>query len=120
MGPIQRVLFEVDQIMNTYNVYVIELDKAVMNVRRFKKANPNHNPAMPCVYVGQTARTPEERLRQHLLGECSNAFVKRYGKELKPRLYEKHNTVATRTEAEAKEQWLAERLRFKGYGVWWN
>ena len=102
------------------NVYVIELEKSVMEVKRFKDKNPNYDPQKPCVYVGQTAKTPEERLHQHLAGKHSNHFVEKYGVRLRPKLYARHNPLATREEAEAKERRLAERLRSRGYGVWWN
>lgn len=106
--------------MTEYKVNVIELDKKVLEKPRFRKANPDYPGEKPCVYVGQTAKTPEERLEQHLTGKRANQFVKRYGIRLKPKLYVKHNSLVTRAEVEAKEGWLAERLRSKGYGVWWN
>jgi hypothetical protein len=106
--------------MAEFSVYVIELDKEVLKNSSFRNANPAYNKSKPCVYVGQTAKTPEERFAQHLTGIRSGRFVKQFGLRLKPKLYEKHNSMASREEAEAKEQWLAERLRKKGYGVWWN
>ena len=103
-----------------YNVYVIELDKAVMEMARFRNANPDYNPEKPCVYVGQTAKTPEERFRQHCEGQRANRYVKEYGKRLRLKLFERFNPIQTRSEAEKKEKQLAEKLRKKGYGVWWN
>jgi len=106
--------------MVEYNVYVIELDKAVLGKRKFEEVNPDYDPAKPCVYVGQSAKKPEGRFQQHLAGEHANPLVKRYGVRLKPKLYEKYNPLPSRIKAESKEKWLAEKLRKKGYGVWWN
>ena len=48
-----------------YSIYVIELKKEVLKHRKFKEANPNYIPGKPCVYVGYTSKTPEERYQQH-------------------------------------------------------
>ena len=37
-----------------HSVYEIELDPAIYNSRRFRKANPDHDLTKPCVYVGCT------------------------------------------------------------------
>ena len=44
-----------------YSVYVIELRREVLEKARFARKNPELRDDKPCVYVGQTARTPEER-----------------------------------------------------------
>ncbi|RLB60694.1 MAG: ribose-5-phosphate isomerase [Deltaproteobacteria bacterium] len=106
--------------MTEYRVYVIELDKGVSRKSKFRKANPDYQGVKPCVYVGHTAKTPEERFAQHSAGKRSSSFVKQHGIRLKPKLYERYQPSATRKEAEAKEQWLAEKIRSRGYGVWWN
>jgi predicted GIY-YIG superfamily endonuclease len=90
-----------------YSVYVVELDESK------RKGTPN-----PAVYVGQTARTPEERLAQHLRHEKSSRHVRGHAVRLRPDLYEEHNPLATRAEAEAKEAWLADHLRAQGYEVY--
>ena len=51
-----------------YHVYVIELDKGFADTRKARKANPNRNPDKPCVYVGYTSKTPEQRFEQHMTG----------------------------------------------------
>jgi len=106
--------------MAEFNIYVIELDKKVLEKKKFLARNPSYNPTKPCVYIGQTAKTPEERFEQHKNGVRSNTYAREFGKYLRPRQYEKYNPLATRKKAEAKEKWLAERLQKKGYGVWWN
>jgi hypothetical protein len=60
-------------------VYVIELDRA---------AGRRRDPRIPWVYVGSTARSPEERLAQHLRGYKSARLVKRHALRLRPDLYE--------------------------------
>jgi GIY-YIG catalytic domain len=92
-----------------YSVYVVELDES----KRRGTANP-------AVYVGQTARTPEERLAQHLRHEKSSRHVRDHAVRLRPDLYEEYNPLATRADAEAKEAWLAGRLRAQGYDVYSN
>ena len=69
-----------------YNVYVIELDKVVKDSPGFRAVNLDYNPEKPCVYVGQTAKTPEERFSQHLADNWANRYARDHGQRLKPRL----------------------------------
>jgi len=103
----------------TRNIYVIELDKAVLKNKKFRMANPDYVEGKPCVYVGMTARSPEERFQQHKQGFKSARLVKKYGMRLKPRLYRIHNPM-TYEEACKMEAEKARRLRKRGYGVWQN
>lgn len=109
-----------------YYVYVIELDKAFVSTARAKNANPNANPDKPCVYVGMSSKTPEERFDEHISGKRNSKgplfsrIVFRYGIRLCPRLYEKHNPLSTKEEAIEWEQELARRYRNRGYTVWSN
>ena len=41
-----------------FSVYVIGLNKLVLKERKFLAANPQYNPARPCVYVGMTGLSP--------------------------------------------------------------
>ena len=100
----------------THNVYVVELDKKVLKNAKFAKANPNHKWWKPCVYVGMTGLTPEERFENHKKGYRASKWVRDYGKRLKPRLYKRYNPM-TRSEAEKMEKELARRLRKRGYAV---
>jgi len=102
-----------------FNLYVIELDEAILKVRKFRDANPDYDPAKPCVYVGMTARSPEERFQQHLSGYKAARFTKHYGIRLRPRLYQRFNPL-TFEQARYMETELARRLRKRGYGVWQN
>ena len=36
----------------SHNVYVVELDPAVLKLRRFRARNPGYRKGLPCVYVG--------------------------------------------------------------------
>jgi len=71
----------------TYNVYVIELSRDVLQHSKFVDANPYMRADKPCVYVGSTYLTPEERYQQHLDGYKSNRYAHEYAIQLKPRLY---------------------------------
>jgi hypothetical protein len=81
-------------------VYVIELERA---------AGRRRDPRIPWVYVGSSARSPEERFKQHLRGYKSARLVKRFAVRLRPDLYEdlgtfKGSKSACRAETErAKE-----------------
>ena len=103
-----------------YNVYVIKLDKEVLKSKKFRERNPNINPRKSCFYVGQTTHDPLTRFNQHKIGYKANSFVKRYGAKLVWRKFNKYNPIKTRKEAEQYEQWLTNKLRKKGYGVWSN
>lgn len=103
-----------------YHVYVIELDPSVLKTRRVKDENPDYVEGMQCLYVGQTARSPEERFEQHKEGYKSNRYTKKYGVRLRPDLYERYNPIRTRERAEAMEERIANKLRMRGYAVWYN
>src|SRR5690349_18506613 len=42
----------------SHNVYVVELDFAVLRNGRFRARNPNYRKGAPCVYVGMTGLPP--------------------------------------------------------------
>ena len=103
-----------------YYVYVIRLDDAVLQSRKFRLRNPDMIPSLACFYVGQSCHPPETRFWQHKKGYKCNRFVKEFGLGLYPRLYESFNPIGTRKEAESIEVMLTESLRIKGHGVWSN
>jgi hypothetical protein len=103
-----------------YRVYVIELRPEVMGKKRVAGKNAERREDKPCVYVGQTAKTPEQRFEQHVNGKRASRIVREFGVGLKPRLYRNWGPYATRAEAEAAEKRLAEKLRGRGYVVWSN
>jgi hypothetical protein len=100
-----------------HNVYVIELDGRVLNHARFRAANPNRDITKPCVYVGCTGLTPEQRFEKHKAGIRANSYVQRYGLRLLPRLYAYANPMPYDA-ARDMEVELAIALQEEGYAVW--
>ena len=100
-----------------YSVYVIELDPRVLNVRRFRAANPDRDITKPCVYVGMTGLTPEARFAKHRAGIRANRYVRDFGVRLLPRLYAYANPMPYEAAREMEVE-LAIALREEGYGVW--
>ena len=100
-----------------HSVYVIKLDDAVLNERKFREANPQHHPLKPCVYVGSTGVSPERRFAQHKRGYKANRYVELYGVRLLPELYEPYNPMPYRDAVE-QETFLANELRHQGLAVW--
>lgn len=98
-------------------VYVVELDPNVLKNAKFRKANPQHNPKKPCVYVGMTGWTPARRFEAHKNGYKANCFVKQYGLRLLPQLYDCFNPMPYDA-AVTMEVELADQLREEGYAVW--
>jgi hypothetical protein len=101
-----------------YTVYVIELRAAAWQDRALQKRNPDRNSRKPCLYVGQTAKTPEERFAMHLAGEHDAPLVHKHGKRLRPDLYEDVPIAQSREEAERLEAAHATALRSRGFAVW--
>jgi hypothetical protein len=101
-------------------LYVIELADEARTIKRVREANPDANPKMKCVYVGSTAKTPEQRFEVHKAGgKQSSSIVRKYGQRLVPELY-RDLPLMIRAQAERKEKQLAKQLRAKGYTVWQN
>jgi hypothetical protein len=100
-----------------HNVYVIELDPAVLNLARFRRANPGRDMLKPCVYVGMTGLTPEQRFAKHKAGVRANSYVQRFGLRLLPTLYAYANPMPYEA-ARDMEVELAIGLREQGYAVW--
>ncbi len=98
-------------------VYVILLDPSVLSDRKFRAANPKYNPRLPCLYVGSTGLTAEERFKKHRSGHKSNKYVRNYSIKLLPKMYE-HYPAMTWEAAVKTEREFAEKLRGKGYAVW--
>ena len=92
--------------MKQYFVYVIELDPAVADLRKFRAKNPKYISGNGCVYVGQSSRKPALRFEQHKEGYKSNKYAKYYGIKLRPDLYEKYNPIPTRKAAEGLDVYL--------------
>ena len=100
-----------------HHVYVIELDPAILNVARFRRSNPERDILKPCVYVGMTGLTPEERFAKHKAGIRANRYVQKFGVRLLPRLYAYANPMPYDA-ARDMEVELAIALQEQGYAVW--
>jgi hypothetical protein len=100
-----------------HHVYVVELSKDILHEAKFVKANPCYDRRKPCVYIGMTGLTPDERFNKHKAGIKSNRFVRRYGLRLLPELYECFNPMPYEG-ARDMEVELAIGLRDEGYAVW--
>lgn len=102
----------------SYYLYVIELDPAVWERSRFRKANPQAPTGATCFYVGSTVRPPTLRMDQHKEGYKANRYAREFGLRLRPDLFEAYNPVPSRADALELEEYLAERLRRQGHAVW--
>ncbi|PCE66141.1 ribose-5-phosphate isomerase [Sediminicola luteus] len=111
-----------------YQVYVIELSKRVFTESaKFRKANPQFNGVLQCLYVGMSSKPPKTRFEQHKTGyrnqkghNLASPLVQNYGMYLRPSLYNHIAPVATRSAALRLEESLALSLRRQGYAVWYN
>ena len=100
-----------------HNVYVIELDASVMKDRKFRGANKGCDMNKPCLYVGSTGLSPEERFKNHKMGYKANRFAKRYGLRLRPDLFAVYNPLPYKAAVELEFE-LAAALREEGYAIW--
>lgn len=96
--------------LDHHNVYVVLLAPAVGKLRKVRAENPKHDPKKPCVYVGMTGLTPEERLDNHKAGIKAAWVVKRYGIRLLPELYAHLNPMPFDAAVQMEKD-LAEDLR---------
>lgn len=85
-------------------------------MRALRAANPNRDPAKPCVYVGMTGLSPEQRFANHKAGIKAAAVVKRHGIRLLPELYAHLNPMPFDAAVQMEKD-LAEDLRRAGYTV---
>ncbi len=100
-----------------HSVYVVELDRDVLYEARFRSANPRYDGFAPCVYVGMTGLSPDQRFARHKAGIKSNRYVQRYGLRLRPDLYACFNPMPFEA-AQEMERDLAEEFRERGWAVW--
>ncbi len=99
-----------------HHVYVVLLEPAVGTIRTVRAENPEHDPEKPCLYVGLTGLTPEERFAHHKAGIQDAPRVKRYGIRLLPELYAHLNPMPYEAAVQMGKD-LAEDLRRAGYTV---
>jgi hypothetical protein len=99
-----------------HSVYVVLLDSSVGRVRKVRAENPQRDPKKPCLYVGMTGLTPEERFTNHKAGVKDAYVVQRYGVRLLPELYAHLNPMPFEAAVQMEKE-LAEDLREEGYTV---
>ena len=104
---------------NGWTVYVIALKKTVLNDPRFREANPHWQDNPPCVYVGLTFRTADERFEQHKMGIHSARIVRKFGKHVRAKDCKCLRPMSRKT-AEKHEAKHAQLFREKGFAVWSN
>ena len=102
-----------------HSVYVVLLSDGVRENARFLAKNRRLRPDLPCVYVGLTGLTPEERFANHRAGHKGARFAGSQGIRLLPELYERFNPMPFVVGA-SFEPYLAGALRRAGHGVWQN
>ena len=99
-----------------HSVYVALLDPAVGRLRKVRLENPQRDSKKPCLYVGMTGLTPEERFANHKAGVKDAYVVQRYGIRLLPELYAHLNPMPFEAAVEMEKD-LAGDLRQEGYTV---
>lgn len=103
--------FTVNRDVSVWTVYVIELDNSV-----------TREPGLGTVYVGETKKTPEERLREHLTRAVNgrtrlySSVVARHGRRLRMDLAPDEKYFDKESSKRAEAAW-AEHLRSLGYTV---
>jgi hypothetical protein len=106
----------ISESLHHHHVYVVLLKPEVARFRKVQRENPKRTSDKPCVYVGMTGLTPEERFANHKAGIKSASMVKSFGLRLLPELFQHLNPMpfdaAVRMEVD-----LAEDLRQQGYTV---
>jgi hypothetical protein len=111
-----RQVRAVTEAAHHHNVYVVLLDSAVGKLRKVKALNPARKAELPCVYVGMTGLSPDERFANHKAGVKAAWVVKRYGVRLLPELFAHLNPMPFEAAAQMEVD-LAEDLRRAGYTV---
>ena len=99
-----------------HNVYVVLLAPEAARLPEVRSANPNCDPTKPCIYVGMTGLSPEERFQNHKSGLKAARVVELFGLRLMPELYEVFNPMPFEAALEMERE-LAEDLRAQGYTV---
>ena len=111
-----RKLKKANQPEHHHHVYVVLLDPTAGRLRAVRADNPRRDPKKPCVYVGMTGLTPEERFENHKAGIKAASVVKRHGLRLLPELYAHLNPMPFEAAVQMETD-LAEDLRRAGYTV---
>ena len=122
-----------DKIQAKHRVYAFYMNEEVLDKEKFREANPDYETGQPCVYVGMTGKTIEERYEEHTNPRNKNykkgsKWMKKHGvrgfSEALAIDLLSHPNISRETltfgEALQNEKLYAEWLRSKGFGVWWG
>ncbi|AKT41534.1 hypothetical protein [Chondromyces crocatus] len=97
-------------------IYVIELGSSARLDPAFE--HELRDPRKPCLYVGSTGKTIEERYADHLNGTWTQArAVRKHGAKRLRHDLAQGKYAFSRAKAEDIEARLAEQLRRLGFGV---
>ena len=99
-----------------HSVYVVLLDEAARKMAPRGSRKRADAESKPCVYVGMTGLTPEERFENHKNGVKAARVTRLHGIRLMPELFEHLNPMPYEA-ALVMEEELAEDLRAEGYCV---
>ncbi|MBV9008787.1 MAG: hypothetical protein JO354_06425 [Verrucomicrobia bacterium] len=99
-----------------HNVYVVLLSDEVLRDRALLRLNPKRDASKPCVYVGMTGLSTDDRFANHKKGYKSARVVREYGIRLLPELFAHLNPMPFEAAAQMEKD-LAEDLRDEGYTV---
>jgi hypothetical protein len=58
------------------------------------------------------------RFDQHKAGYKANRFAREFGLRVVPELVTRYNPIPSRKDAVEIEEYLADRLRSEGWGIW--
>ena len=97
--------------------YVVSLESAVMETRKFAEKNPAYRPGQPCYFVDVTDLAPDLRFDQHMAGIKDNAVVRMYGVALRPD-FTVDFVPSPFVVAVEQEATIARTLRGEGCGEW--
>ena len=122
-----------DKIQAKHRVYAFYMNKSVLSKKKFQEANPSYEKGKPCIYVGMTGKSIEERYDEHTNPEnenygkgskwMKNHAVHGFAEALAIDLLSHPNIsieALTFGEALQNEKLYAEWLKSQGYGVWWG
>ena len=122
-----------NKILANHKVYAFYISDGVLDKPKFKEANPKYIMGKPCIYVGMTGKSIQDRYDEHTNPQNENykkgsKWMKKYGVRNfsdalalevlnHPNISKENLTFG---EALQNEKLYGEWLRVQGYGVWWS
>ena len=96
----------------SYYLYVIELDKQVGKIKKFRKQSPNFIFGNRCFYVGQSAKAPMLRFKQHM--ELDESWYKNLASYLHRKVHPKgYNKLLSIYIEKVKKSWAGVSTKLK-------